>query len=69
MNQRAQQLRSHYGHVHGRTRAVVVRCDEEDGHTWDVWQHGHVVASGYRTRAEARAEARKLNETDELGEE
>lgn len=51
--------------AHGRTRHVAVRCDEEDGHTWDVWRFGRVVAAGYLTRERARTEARRLDQVEQ----
>jgi hypothetical protein len=49
----------------GKNRHAVERCDEGDGtHTWDIVRHGRVVAQGIRTRAEARAEAKRLDEQE-----
>jgi hypothetical protein len=55
---------------HGMKKAVAVKCDEERedgtwGHTWDVWVDGAAVQSGYRTREEARAAARAINEREQ----
>lgn len=46
----------------GRTKPVAVACDEEDEagemvRTWDVVYRDRCIASGLRTRREARAEA------------
>ena len=49
----------------GSKKHVVCRCDEEEGHTWDVYRRGEVVAQCFATRREAQAEAKQLNAAEE----